>query len=396
MKLYFLPIIFLVISCSEEKKSESTGSRASKLPFPLVRNLEISKEDLKKLETNEFKSKFSAIKPGEFMMGSPKGEYGRGADEYLHEVQLTDPFYISKFETTINDWNTVYPSLKRNPSFHIHEEEISIILAIYKNLKTRPSSKDILTPTFQKKFDDLQKEGIKLSELRLKQLEVIFSYWKKLSANQKTGIGKPLGFTAKEITTKLQQIQDKQIYIPITQVSYTQAVAYCHKLTEIKYSRGELPDKMVYRLPTEAEWEYACRAGMNGVCGLGDGESLSGMNANLDGSRRDLIIGRDLTLINRGNLIPVGAKLTRFKPNKWGIYDMHGSVKEWCYDFYGYYSEGEAINPIGPLQGSMRVLRGGSFYRSAYECRSATRDKLDPSWRGSEIGFRVVLGFRLR
>ena len=121
------------------KNSESSGTRATKLPFPLVRNLEISKEDLKKLETNEFKSKFSAIKPGEFMMGSPKGEYGRGADEYLHKVQLTDPFYISKFETTINDWNTVYPSLKRNASFHIHEEEISIILAIFKDLKTRPS-----------------------------------------------------------------------------------------------------------------------------------------------------------------------------------------------------------------------------------------------------------------
>ncbi len=396
MKFYFLPIIFLLISRSEEKNSESSGSRASKLPFPLVRNLEISKEDLKKLETNEFKSKFSAIQPGEFMMGSPKEEYGRGADEYLHKVQLTDPFYISKFETTINDWNTVYPSLKRNPSFHIHEEEISIILAIYKNLKNSPSSKNILTPSFKKKLDDLEKKGIKLSEFRLSQLLVIFSLWKKLSANQKTGIVKPLGFTTKDITVKLKKIQDEQIYIPITQVSYIQAVAYCHKLTELHYTRGEIPDKMVYRLPTEAEWEYACRAGMNGVCGLGDGESLSGMNANLDGSRRGLIIGRDLTLINRGNLIPVGAKLTRFKPNKWGLYDMHGSVKEWCYDFYGEYSEGEVINPIGPLQGTTRVLRGGSFYRSAFECRSATRDKLDPSWRGSEIGFRVVLGFKLR
>ena len=73
---------------------------------------------------------------------------------------------------------------------------------------------------------------------------------------------------------------------------------------------------------------------------------------------------------------------------------MHGSVKEWCYDFYGKYSNEGATNPIGPIRGKTRVLRR-SFYRTAYECRSSSRDKLDPSWRGSEIGFRVVLGFPL-
>ena len=153
---------------------------------------------------------------------------------------------------------------------------------------------------------------------------------------------------------------------------------------------------MIYRLPTEAEWEYACRAGNQGVCGLGDGKNLSGLNANLDGGMKEYIIGDESTLINRGKLIPVGNKFKRFPPNNWGIFDMHGNVMEWCYDFYGKYPEDKVVNPIGPLHGKKRVLRGGSFYRTAFECRSANRESVDPSWRGSEIGFRVVLGFPLR
>ena len=153
---------------------------------------------------------------------------------------------------------------------------------------------------------------------------------------------------------------------------------------------------MIYRLPTEAEWEYACRAGNAGPCGLGEGNTLSGLNANLDGSKEDYIMGDEGTLINRGKLIPVGTKFSRFPSNRWGVFDMHGSVMEWCYDYYGEYPKGIVANPMGPLHGKNRVLRGGSFYRTAYECRSANRESSAPSWRGSEIGFRVVLGFPLR
>ncbi len=242
----------------------------------------------------------------------------------------------------------------------------------------------------------MEKEVNQISTISLQQIEYLWSHWSTTSKDMQKKIASKLSFDVKEITQKIGDIVRRQIQMPVTQVSYTQAVAFCHQLTVNAYRKGDLPKGMIYRLPTEAEWEYACRAGMNGVSGLGDGESLSGLNANLDGSRRDLIIGRDATLINRGNLIPVGAKLTRFKPNKWGLYDMHGSVMEWCYDFYGDYENQDVTNPIGPVKGNTRVLRGGSFYRSAYGCRSAKRYKLDPSWRGSEIGFRVVVGFQIR
>jgi formylglycine-generating enzyme required for sulfatase activity len=95
-------------------------------------------------------------------------------------------------------------------------------------------------------------------------------------------------------------------------------------------------------------------------------------------------------------LIPVGVAQTKYPANAWGIRDMHGSVYEWCHDYYAAYPTEElTIDPLGPIRGKDRVLRGGSFIRTAHESRSAARHSVEPSWRGSEIGFRVVLGFPL-
>ena len=393
MKFLFLVCLLFFFGCSEDsQKTENNSSINPELPFPVVRKMEISQNEQKKLETELFKSKFARINPGKFLMGSDDNESGRGQDEVLHEVLLTEPFYISKFETTIHDWNSVYLSRMRNPEFTLNSEDKSLIMIIYKSLKQSPS----FTQTFQERFALLEKNETQDRRIKLNQFEKILDYWNKMNEGRRKKIASEKSFSVDQVTKRLNNIHGRQIQLPVNQVSYTQAVAYCHKLTEDAYIKGELPSKMIYRLPTEAEWEYACRAGMQGVSGLDDGKSLSGMNANLDGSQRNFIIGKDSTLINRGKLIPVGAEFTRFKPNRWGIYDMHGSVKEWCYDFYGKYSNEGATNPIGPIRGKTRVLRGGSFYRTAYECRSSSRDKLDPSWRGSEIGFRVVLGFPLR
>ena len=128
-----------------------------------------------------------------------------------------------------------------------------------------------------------------------------------------------------------------------------------------------------YRLPTEAEWEYACQAGSKGAYCFGD-------------DRSELKKYAWYYENSGGTTHPVGAK----KANAWGLYDMHGNVWEWCWDWYGKYPTSPQKNPSGPPAGSYRVLRGGSWSIPAGYCRSAYRDWNDPSNRRYDLGFRVA------
>jgi formylglycine-generating enzyme required for sulfatase activity len=149
---------------------------------------------------------------------------------------------------------------------------------------------------------------------------------------------------------------------PVVRVSWYDAYIFC------KWANG--------RLPTEAEWEYACRAGTTKPFYTGD--NLTTEQANYDGKI--------------GKTTPVGS----YKPNDWELYDMHGNVYEWCQDWYGkeYYSDckrqGTVDNPLGPETGSFRVLRGGSWYNSSRCCRSARRYFSHPAIRNDFIGLRLV------
>jgi formylglycine-generating enzyme required for sulfatase activity len=158
--------------------------------------------------------------------------------------------------------------------------------------------------------------------------------------------------------------------LPIESVTWDEAVAFCEALSALPAERQA---GRVYRLPTEAEWEYACRAGTTTAYSFGDDESLLGdfawFGANAGGSTH-----------------PVGQK----KPNGWGLYDMQGNVWEWCSDRYGDYAAAAATDPQGPAQGSSRVLRGGSWHVTARYCRSAIRNGDYPSFRIS-FGFRLAL-----
>ena len=397
MKLFlFAATLFLSFACSKEDSNKASSSaRPSSLPFPLISNGELSKKELQKLETNQFKSKFVKIKPGEFLMGSPSSEIGRGKDEQQHKVQITNLYYISKFELTIKEWNTL-ATTKKYHSFEIKNSDKELIIPLYQNLLLQPSLKGKLVSSLHGDFRQLMNPEESTYFINLRSMIDLVNNWNQLPQNIKAKIARSLTLSVKEYSTILHKLLDQQNQLPVNQVSYTQAVSYCHKLTEYGYKNNLIPGRMIYRLPTEAEWEYACRAGLQGACGIGEGNELSGLNANLDGSTKDYIIGDESTLINRGKLIPVGNKFSRFPTNRWGLSDMHGSVMEWCYDFYDQYPEELVINPIGPLHGKNRVLRGGSFYRTAYESRSANRESSAPSWRGSEIGFRVVLGYPLR
>ncbi|MDQ3686645.1 MAG: formylglycine-generating enzyme family protein [Acidobacteriota bacterium] len=126
----------------------------------------------------------------------------------------------------------------------------------------------------------------------------------------------------------------------------------------------------VYRLPTEAEWEYACRAGSKGD----DAESLNTVAWYRDNSQ--------------SQTQPVGEK----EPNAWGLYDMHGNVWEWVQDWYGpvYYKNSPAVNPQGPESGSYRVYRGGSWHSSATDCKLAFRSFDLPVNRSYSLGLRLV------
>ena len=172
--------------------------------------------------------------------------------------------------------------------------------------------------------------------------------------------------------------------LPAEMVSWVMATNYCHKLTERERAAGRLPPGQLYRLPTEAEWEYACRAGTTTAVGIGDGSSLGPTQANFDGNF-PYGVAAPGEYLNRTT--PVGS----YPPNAWGLHDMHGNVWEWCQDWYGPYRRGAVSDPKGPATGTERVLRGGGFTSLGKGCRSAQRDSRWPGYRNSINGFRVVL-----
>jgi formylglycine-generating enzyme required for sulfatase activity len=153
---------------------------------------------------------------------------------------------------------------------------------------------------------------------------------------------------------------------PVENVSWNDATEFCKKLSE--------KTRQVVRLPTEAEWEYACRAGTQTAYSFGDDPSALGDYAWWDG---------DIPLTTH----PVGQK----KPNACALYDMHGNVWEWCADWYGGYPKGPATDPSGPATGGRRVMRGGSWNLTATDgFRCAFRFSVVPSDRSGILGFRCA------
>jgi sulfatase modifying factor 1 len=178
---------------------------------------------------------------------------------------------------------------------------------------------------------------------------------------------------------------------PVEQVTWYDAVSYCTALTARERSAGRLPAGYVYRLPTESEWECACRAGTTTPFHYG-GALRSGM-ANFYGYYEYPPCGGSTWYCPH----PGGTYLRRttsvggYAPNAWGLYDMHGNVWEWCQDWYGPYPSGSVSDPQGAPAGSSRVVRGGGWNFGALYCRSAQRRDDRPTDRYNFIGFRVVL-----
>jgi sulfatase modifying factor 1 len=178
---------------------------------------------------------------------------------------------------------------------------------------------------------------------------------------------------------------------PVDRVSWFDALGFCNELsrrqglTPVYGRRGDRidwdPAADGYRLPTEAEWEYACRAGS--ATAFHGGDCLDPQLANYDGYQP--LEGCPAGL-NRGEPLPVGS----LGANAWGFFDMHGNQAEWCWDRYGAYPAVEVTDPQGPPEGPYRVVRGGCWDNGARRCRAANRQAMPPDRRLDMIGLRLA------
>lgn len=161
---------------------------------------------------------------------------------------------------------------------------------------------------------------------------------------------------------------------PVEKVSFNDAVAYCSAITKRERDAGRLPANWEYRLPTEAEWEFACRAGSTNLFSFGDDPAVAEQYA--------------WTLENAGNTThPVGQK----QPNAWGLYDMHGNVWEWCSDWFEPYPAAPLTDPVGPAQTKYKVFRGGGWNNEVNMARASNRFMMDPGMGIHFVGFRIAL-----
>ncbi len=232
---------------------------------------------------------FVRIETGTFQMGSPAEAEDHEEDETLHQVTISQPFYLGKYEVTQAQWRAV---MGDNPSF------------------------------FRHCGDSCPVEGVSWEEVETFIAEL----------NARTG-------------------------------------------------------ETTYRLPTEAEWEYAARAGTQTTYHFGEAESELCRYANHADSSTGLR-WRNTTCSDgvAGGPAPVGS----YQPNQWGLYDMHGNVWEWVADWYGEYPTGPVTDPQGPATGNSRVGRGGGWRSTAPSCRVVNRFRYEPSDRNISLGFRLA------
>jgi len=255
--------------------------------------------------------KMKLIPPGTFIMGSPKTEADRREDEVRHEATITRPLYMGVYEVAQKEYY------------------------------------DIMLPDFDHES---------------------WQYWRgPLHAGA--------AFFYREWPARFVYTGGKlRSRNPMECVTWHKAVEFCKKISAREKKANRLPKGYVYRLPTEAEWEYACRAGTTGPY-------------NVEGDVKNKGYLKTFANMDAGKTMPVGQR----KPNAWGLYDMHGNVYEWCLDWYGPYPTGKVKDPTGPAEGKEKVARGGCWSSDdTHFLRSASRYKFNP-----DIDFYAILGFRV-
>jgi formylglycine-generating enzyme required for sulfatase activity len=257
------------------------------------------------------------IQPGTFMMGSPANETGRDGDEVRHQVTLSS-FYMGKYPVTQKEYQGV---MGTNPSIAFKGNNLPVVVVSWYDALVfcnKLSMKDGLSPAY--------------------------------SINGSTD---PAAWGT---------------------VPTDNGNAAWNAVSIVTSSNG-------YRLPTEAQWEYACRAGTTTPFSTGNNITTNQANYNGKFPYNNNAKGK-----YRHKIIPVGS----FKPNAWGLYDMHGNVTEWCWDLYDNYSSEAQTDPEGAVSSRFQVGRGGSWDNDGRDLRSARRGWYYPFNRGNSHGFRLV------
>jgi len=177
--------------------------------------------------------------------------------------------------------------------------------------------------------------------------------------------------------------------LPVGNVNFAEVEMFCRKLTEVAHQAGSLPKEWEFRLPTEAQWEYACRAGTKTATSFGD--KLSSRQANFK--------GKPYNGGEAGPSLSRAAEVGSYPANPWGLHDMHGNTFEWCRDWYHAKLPGgtdpdlygaRATAELNRTGDASRVRRGGCWADDGWPCRSAFRLRFEPERRYDHIGFRVV------
>jgi formylglycine-generating enzyme required for sulfatase activity len=276
------------------------------------------------------------VGPGSFVMGSPEAEHGRKGDESPQTtVTLTKGYWLGTTEVTIGEWKAVTGmSLREKVNKMLNDD------SLYDFEGKRQKIRDYMH--FDKNTPDI------------------------IMANE-----------------------DERL--PIYFVSWNEAMGFCRKLTSLERAKGTLPAGYEYTLPTEAQWEYACRAGSMGAT-----FALSANANTTDEKLNDIawyVKNSAIGYTGRGLGTPVaGPRNSGTKqPNKLGFKDMLGNIWEWCLDWYAPYPGGSITDPAGPSSGSSRVNRGGSWGSGINDERSANRAKNPPNEDSAYRGFRIAL-----
>ena len=289
--------------------------------------------------TNSVGMTLALIPAGEFLMGSDGSDKDAGADEKpQHRVRITRPFYLGATEVTVGQFRRVAEA------------------AGFKTEAERDGKGGY-------GWDEATKEF---------KLDPKYTW-------------RSPGFAQ----------TDKH---PVVNVSWNDAVAFCNKLSErdglepyYRFGAGPPAEGDGYRLPTEAEWEYACRAGTTTRYWVGDdAETLAEVGNVADGTAKEMIPVLDAIAARDGFVFT--ASVGKYRANAFGLYDMHGNVVEWCGDGYDadYYGKSPIDDPSGTLKATDRVIRGGSWLIGPRDARSAHRFRFVPEFRIFSLGFRVA------